>query len=76
MNPAITAGTILLGVGIVIFLLEGFADLRGYGQMIAWFRMTLLLVGIAAVIWGITQNKQAEQDAADQLPARAESNAP
>ena len=73
MNPATYTGLALIGLGIAVFVLEG-RDLRGFGQMAAWFRMTVLVVGVGILVWSLTAKSNAEQGADDQLPARVESN--
>ena len=65
MNAIATVGMILVAVGIVIFLLEGLCDLRGYGQMVACLRLTLLVIGFGVLIWGATQKQQAESGPRD-----------
>ena len=57
MVTILTAGIILIALAVVVFILEGVADLRGYGQMVAWMRITLFFLGLIAVLASFIQNR-------------------
>ncbi|MFT5471146.1 MAG: putative membrane protein [Verrucomicrobiales bacterium] len=59
MQPIFYAGVALIVLAIVVFLLEG-KDLRGFGQMAAWFRMTVFVIGVVLTVWGLTAKTNAE----------------
>ena len=53
MAPLTTAGLICLGIGVALFFLEGFANRKGFGQLIAVMRTTVLVIGVVMIAIGL-----------------------
>jgi hypothetical protein len=46
MSPALFC----LTLAVITILFQNWADRNGFGQMIAWFRLTLLFIGVILLI--------------------------
>lgn len=55
MAPLTTAGLICLGIGIVLFLIEGAASRKGLGQLVAVMRTTVLVIGVGMIVIGLVK---------------------
>jgi hypothetical protein len=74
MNSFLTAGIVLLLLAAILFGIEPKLGRMGFGQLAAVFRFTILLFGIAMVVYGaLTKTKEAEQGGPGQPAIRSES---
>lgn len=53
MAPILTAGLICLGIGFALFLVEVIANRKGFGQLVAVMRTTVLVIGVVLVAIGL-----------------------
>ncbi len=60
MQPTFYVGLSLIALAIIVFFIEG-KDLRGFGQLAAWFRITLVVIGLVLVAVGLSTKTNAEQ---------------
>lgn len=61
MQPTLYPGLALIALAIIVFFIEG-RDLQGFGQMAAWFRITVFVIGLVLVALGLSAKNHAEQE--------------
>ncbi|HRE84578.1 MAG TPA: hypothetical protein PLN52_26285 [Opitutaceae bacterium] len=71
MQPTFYAGLALIALAIIVFFIEG-KDLRGFGPLAAWFRITVFVIGLVLVALSLTTKANAEPGAAGQPATRLE----
>lgn len=55
MAPLTKLGLICLGISVLLFLLEGIADRKGFGALVASMRNALLVMAVGMIAVGLVK---------------------
>ena len=55
MDPTVKAGAACIVIGVILFVFEGVANRKGFGQLVAVMRTTVLLIGVVLIVVGLVR---------------------